>query len=176
MKTKTLLITLALLLLVAPLTASAFDGDRKGFMLNLGAGFGQGKLSGSSDSVDGTGFGTDFKIGGGTSSQLMIYYTNRVVWYSPDGTSSTWYNSMSAAGVSYFLNPDAPSFFFSGALGIGVISIGDGFDSETGFGFTLGAGYEFARNFIAEITYMYAGLDNDLSISNIMVSVAWLAY
>ncbi len=176
MKTKALLLTLALLLFVAPLTASAFDGDRKGFMLNLGAGFGQGKLSGHGDSVDGTGFGTDFKIGAGTSSQLMIYYTNRVVWYTPDGASSTWYNGMSAAGVSYFLNPDAPSFFFSGALGIGVIAVSDGFDSESGFGFTLGAGYEFARNFIAEITYMNAGLDNDYSISNIALTVSWLAY
>jgi len=176
MKIKALLITLALLLLVAPLTASAFDGDRKGFMLNLGLGFGQGKLSGSSDSVDGTGFGTDFKIGAGTSSQLMIYYTNRVVWYSPDGASSTWYNGMSAAGVSYFLNPDAPSFFFSGALGIGVISAFDGLASESGFGFTLGVGYEFARNFIGEINYMNAGLDNDLSISNIALTISWLAY
>ena len=143
-------------------------------MLNLGLGFGQGKLSDSSDSVDGTGFGTDFKIGAGTSDKLMIYYTNRVVWYSPDGASSTWYNGMSAVGVSYFLEPQSPSFFFSGALGIGVIS--NTFDSESGFGFTLGAGYEFARNFIAEITYMYAGLDNDLSISNIALTVSWLAY
>ncbi len=176
MKIKALLLTLALLLLVAPLTASAFDGERKGFMLNLGLGFGQGKASDSSYTADGTGFATDFKIGGGPSNQFLVYYTNRVLWYTPDGAQSTWYNGMSAAGVSYFLEPTAPSFFFSGALGIGVWSYNDNFDNETGFGFTIGAGYEFARNFIAEITYMNSGLDYDINISNIAITVAWLAY
>lgn len=167
-------------MIAAPLNSSAFDGERKGFMLNLGAGFGQGKVSWDGGSVDGVGFGTDFKIGGGPSNQLQIYYTNRALWYSPEGASVTWINGMSAAGVSYFLEPQAPSFFFSGALGIGVLTESDGRDGEAGFGLTLGIGYEIVRNFIAELTFMHAGLSGDFddnpSVSNIMVTFSWLAY
>jgi hypothetical protein len=90
---------------------------------------------------------------------------------------------MSAAGVSYFLEPQAPSVFFSGALGLGVVIDSEADDSMTGFGFTLGVGFEFARSFIAELTYMNAGVSGDvdipgvdISISSIMVTVSWLAY
>ena len=80
---KSLLLCAALFLLMAPMQASAFDGDRQGFMLNLGGGLGQGKLTasggGASASVDAIGFGGDFKIGGGPSSQVLIYYTNRTL-------------------------------------------------------------------------------------------------
>jgi len=145
-------------------------------MLNLGAGVGQGKLSWNDYSIDGTGLATDFKIGGGPSSQVLLYYSNRVVWYSPSGYSGTWSNAMSAAGLSYFLEPQAPSFFFSGGLGLGAIGDSDGTDSESGFGLTLGAGYEIVQNLIVEFTYMHASLDNDYSISNLMLTVSWLAY
>jgi len=189
MKIKALLITLALLLLMVPLTASAFDGDRQGFMLNLGAGFGQGKLTasgfGASASTDAVGFGGDFKIGGGPSSQVLVYFTNRTLWYSPEvaNIEGNLINGMSAAGVSYFLEPQAPSFFFSGALGVGVAVDRDADESMSGMGFTLGVGFEFARSFIAELTFMYSGVSGDIdidgvdwSISNIMVTVSWLAY
>lgn len=176
MRTRIFLLFLAFLMLAAPLTSSAFDGDRKGFMLNLGAGFGQGKLSWNGMSVDGTGFATDFKIGGGPSSQILLYYTNRVLWYSPDGASNTWTNGMSAAGMSYFLKPQAPSFFFSGALGIGAIGDTDGSDGESGFGFTIGAGFEIVRNLTVELNYMNSSLDNDFTISNLLFTVNWLAY
>ncbi len=189
MKTKILLLAAVLFLLMAPFQASAFDGDRQGFMLNLGLGFGQGKLSasgfGASASVDAIGFGGDFKIGGGPSSQVQIYYTNRTLWYSPEagGESGDLINGMSAAGVSYFLEPQAPSVFFSGALGMGVVVDSEADDSMSGFGFSLGVGFEFVPNFIAELTFMHSGVsgDNDIdgidfSISNIMVTVSWLAY
>ena len=176
MRTKSILLILIVLMVAAPLTSSAFDGDRKGFMLNLGAGFGQGKLSWHSESVDGTGFATDFKIGGGPSSQVLVYYTNRVVWYSPEGAFNTWTNGMSAAGVSYFLKPQAPSFFFSGALGLGAIGDSDGRDGESGFGFTIGAGFEIIRSLTLELNYMGASLDNDFSISSLLFTVNWLAY
>jgi len=190
MKTKILLLSALLFLLMVPLQASAFDGERKGFMLNLGLGFGQGKLDvgtgGLSAGVDATGFGTDFKIGGGASDQVLIYYTNRALWYSPSvgPVSADLVNGMSAAGVSYFLEPQAPSVFFSGALGLGVLLDSDAEEADSGFGFTFGVGFEFARSFIAELTYMRAGVGSedfggvniDATISSIMVTVSWLAY
>jgi len=180
MKIKVLLVFLALLMFAVPMTASAFDGERQGFMLNLGAGFGQGKISWKGGSVDGTGICTDFKIGGGPSNQFLVYYTNRALWYSPDNSSVDLVNGMSAGGVTYFLEPKAPSFFFSGALGIGVLTDSEVSDSESGFGLTVGIGYEIVRNFIVEFTYMYAGLSNDYdedpSISNLALTISWLAY
>jgi len=180
MKIRILLIITALFMLAAPLTASAFDGERHGFMLNLGVGFGQGKISGDGDSIDGTGICTDFKIGGGPSNQILVYYTNRALWYSPENSSIDLVNGMSAAGVSYFLEPKAPSFFFSGALGIGVLTNSEISDSESGFGMTLGVGYEILSNFIVELTFMHAGLSNDYgfdaNISNLALTISWLAY
>jgi hypothetical protein len=161
---------MALFMMMVPLTASAFDGERKGFMLNLGAGFGQ--TFSSSGSYNTTGFVTDFKIGGGPSNNVQIYYTNRVLWYSYDFTSTTYAKGLSAVGVSYFLKPHSPSFFFSGALGLGAINSSSGRSSDAKLGFTLGAGVEFAHHFIAELTIMNA---IDLG-TNLMLSISWLAY
>ena len=183
MKMKTLLLVIALFLLLAPFQASAIDGQRKGFMLNVGVGLGQGEYTGGDISYDAIGFGTDFKIGGGLgNNKVLIYYSNRALWYSPD-TGGGRTNGMSAAGVSYFLSPQAPSFIFSGALGRGVSRHSDTSTSRSGFGFTIGAGYEFVRNFTAELTYMGADLGEDsgpggssLSASSIMLTLNWLGY
>lgn len=161
--------------------ARAFDGDRKGFVLNLGAGAGQGKLKVSGDggslSEDGTGFSTVFKIGGGVSEQVVLYYTNRVIWWSSEGVSVN--TGMSAAGVSYFFQPQAPAFFLTGALGLGVAKVED-FDAESGIGFGIGAGFEFSRNWTVEIQYLSAKVDEaaglDLTASNLAVTLSWFAY
>lgn len=161
--------------------AEAFDGDRKGFVLNLGGGFGQGKLkvsgNGASMSEDGTGVSTVFKIGAGLSPQAVLYYTNRVIWWSSSGVSVN--TGMSAAGFSYFFQPQAPSFFLTGALGIGVATVED-FDSDTGFGFGIGAGFEFAKNWTVEVNYLSAKVDEEgplsLTASNLALTVSWFAY
>jgi len=193
MKHRILFITAIIFLTIGAMQASAFDGQRKGFMLNLGIGFGQGALKasamGTSVTADAMGFATDFKIGAGTSNQFQIYYTNRALWFSPEigegenKISGNLYNGMSAAGVTYFLEPQAPSVFFSGALGIGVTNDQDADYPMDGFGFTAGVGFEFTRNFVAELTYMHAGVSGDhdidgvdTSISNLMIAVSWLAY
>lgn len=175
-------ILLVCILMIAAVQVQAFDGDRQGFMLNLGMGFGKAEITGSSNSVsvstDENGFGGDFKLGGGINPQTMIYYTNRTLFYTVDSTSLV--NGMSAVGVSYFLQPQVPSFFFSGAMGIGVFLDDDADESESGFGCTVGIGYEFSKNWIIEGTYMSAQVAEetgvDLSISNLMVTVSWLAY
>jgi len=189
MKKASLLTVLVILIICAATQVQAFDGDRKGFMLNLGAGFGQGKVtvsdSGVSASLDATGFCTDFKIGAGLSPKTVLYYTNRALWYKPDplvsaGLGESLVNGMSAVGVTQFLNPQAPSPFVSGAIGIGVLTDSDASESETGLGFTVGVGYEFAKSWIAEATYMHAKVAEeagvDLSVSNLAVTISWFAY
>ena len=58
--TRTLLLAMALFMMMIPLTASAFDGERKGFMLNIGAGFGQTYSAFGADNS--TGFVTDLPV------------------------------------------------------------------------------------------------------------------
>lgn len=148
-------------------------------MLNLGGGFGQGKLSWTGDSIDDTGFGMVLKMGVGTNDQVQIYCTNQVLWYSPGRFTNTVLNGMTGLGFSYFFEPQAPSFFISGAFGVGVFAASDFGGGETGFGFTLGAGYEIVRSFSIEFTFMNSGLSDyfeDTSISNILVTLNWLAY
>ena len=122
MKMKYSLLFVAFLMLLTPLKASAvFDGERHGFMMNIGGGFGQGRFSWQGNSVDGTGFIADIKIGGGPSDQVHIYYVNQALWYSPGSRSSRVINAFYGGGVSYYLEPQAPSLFFSGALGLGML-------------------------------------------------------
>lgn len=181
---KKILISLTLILLLVSFAAQvqAFDGDRKGFMLNLGAGFGQAEWEitggGASLSVDETGFGGDFKLGAGINSQTVVYYTNRTLFYSIE--EYNFVNGMSALGMSYFLEPQAPSIFFSAGVGLGVLMDSDASESESGMGFTFGLGFEFSTNWTLEATYMKANVlsegDADLNISNLMISINWFAY
>jgi opacity protein-like surface antigen len=161
--------------------AQAFDGDRKGFTLNLGAGVGQGhlKFSNSTNSwtQDETGFATDFKIGVGLSPQAVLYYENRVVWWSVEEISVT--TGMSAVGFSYFFSPQAPSFFLNASLGLGVANI-ENDDSETGVGGGIGAGFEFTRNWTIEASYLTAKVyeegDFSSTASNLALTINWFAY
>lgn len=193
---KTITMTIMALVSLALATPTlGFDGDRQGFMLNLGAGFGQAKQTASAMgvevSLDATGFGGDFKIGGGVNPQMLIYYTNRTLfhtqevtytdpYYGPQTLEADYVNGMSAVGVSYFLAPEAPSLFFSGGIGLGVLMDREAEESESGVGFTAGIGYEFASNWIVEGTIMSAKVFEEMgvemSISNLMVSISWLAY
>jgi len=175
------LLSLFLLIAMFASQAQAFDGDRKGFILNLGAGMGQGKLklSGSNDSLteDGTGISSDFKIGAGLSSNAVLYYTSRVIWWSANGFNVN--TGMSAVGFSYFFSPQAPAFFLSGSLGIGVATV-ENIDTETGAGFGIGAGFEFTKNWTIEASFLSAKVEEvgniDLTASNIAVTVSWFAY
>ncbi len=182
MKNTLISLSLVLILVSAVEPAQAFDGDRKGFMLNLGIGAGKAEVfvtgGDISSSMDEIGFGGDLKIGGGVNSQTVIYYTSRTLFYSVNDYSAV--NGMSALGVSYFLEPQAPSVFFSGGLGLGALIDIDGQDSESGIGYTLGVGFEFVPNWTLEATYMRATVESegelDLGISNLMISISWFAY
>lgn len=87
---------------------------------------------------------------------------------------------MSALGASFFLEPQAPSLFFSAGPGLGVLYDRDAEDSESGAGFTVGLGYEFSSNWTIEGTFMNAKVleegDADLTISNLLVTINWWAY
>jgi opacity protein-like surface antigen len=86
---------------------------------------------------------------------------------------------MSPVGYSYFFNPQAPSFFLSGSLGLGVANY-ENADSDNGFGWGIGAGYEFATNWVIEASYLSAKVydegDFGLTASNLALTISWFAY
>jgi len=174
-----LIIILALVALIAlPGPSNALNDERQGFMIGLGGGYGSARLSNDSDSESYSGLATTFKIGGGTSNQLLLYYSNRVIFFSENSLS--FYQGMSAFGVSYFLEPQGPSFFFSGELGLGALdSFESGLSGDSGFGFTIGAGFEVSPHLVLEANYMRASVGDspfDYAISNFTFAVAWLGY
>ncbi len=194
----------AALLVALPGASSAFDGDRAGFIFGLGLGLGRAtqsiEITDDPDVTLGidfskTGLAADLKLGGGASEQLWVYYHARSIIYSYDASdfgaegssgadslTATSYQGISGVGVTYFLAPQAPAFFFSGTLGVGAIAEFAEYSksTDTGFGFEIGAGYEFAPSFFVEAAYMRAGVDEvegaEFIVSNTLVTVNWTGY
>jgi hypothetical protein len=161
MKTK-LFIIVILLLVIANLTA--FDGNRKGFLLGFGAGggnvsFKQTIVGNSEDITSDTeseiGFVTDFKIGFAPNNNLEIYYSSKVAWFSLKNVNTddvTISDGLGALSLSYFFTKGQtwrPSPFISGGFGFSAWNapFEEGSVAWTGSGFFVGGGYEFSKHF-----------------------------
>ena len=144
--------------------AAAFDGSRKGFILGIGVGpsvtsFTQ-DLTGlgqdlSSDRENEFGLATDFKLGYAPNEQLQIYWASKVSWFALDnalGETVTVANGLGGAGVSWYLVPQSPSVYFTGAIGFSswAVPFEEGATTSYGFGIAGGAGYEFAKHWSVE--------------------------
>lgn len=193
MRVLKILLLIAMLLFTAP--TFAFDDDRRGLLLGFGAGFHSIDIDfiydGSKfDSQSENGLATSFKIGGGVTNQLAIYYVRNASWYSApysDGflTQDTIYTiGLSGVGASYFLSSSTPSVYVLAAFGIGDISAP--FESDVtpdiGGAFMLGGGYEFKRHIMVEATYLSTNIesadDSQLSIesSSLQVTINYVFY
>jgi len=145
--------------------AHAFDGERKGFILGGGIGLG---MTSFTQSVAGFGervsadretkpsFVTDFKIGGGFSEQVLLYWTSRVSWFSLEnifGDTVTIASGTAGVGITYFPNPDS-NFYLLG--GLGLATWGSPFESDTstatGLGLLGGIGFELSPHWTLDIT------------------------
>jgi hypothetical protein len=156
---------------VASLTA--FDGNRKGFLLGIGGGVanvsysleieGYGE-SIESDSFNDNAFATDFKIGYAPNNQLEIYYTNQVAWFpmeSSTGLEVTIADGVGAIALSYFIAPELraggwhSSLFISGGVGVSTWATPMEEDSDTweGIGYFVGLGYEFTKHYRVSLNY-----------------------
>jgi hypothetical protein len=170
--------------------AGAFDGSRRGFVLGLGAGWGQAEqtLSGAlgdmsfEASSKYSGVATDFRIGGGLSEQWLLYWTSQQVFFSSGNTHFS--QGIGAVGATWYSRPEAPALLLEGGVGVGGLADLEGGGSDTGFGILLGAGYEFARHWQLEATWFYAGVDAsgrdefgvDASLSTVRVTLCWMGY
>lgn len=164
-------------LFLLPGKSTAFDGERHGFILGFGAGYGGAKDGYLSNS----GVSTSFKIGAGLNDQLLVYYSNQVVFYSEYHAilekDAFRYLGMSSIAASYFLNPISPSFFFSGELGYGASGFNTGGSpTRSKLGFTVGAGYEFTRHVMLEASYMHASTKYTYNFSSFRITLNWLGF
>ncbi len=144
-----------------PNDVSAFDGQRKGFI--IGFGLGPGLISftetGSQlfrlpirDRVTKFALVTDFRLGYAPDNLVQIYYVNKVAVSQPiPGDDVVIANGIAGIGLSYYFQKETPSAFLSGGLGLstrGVFTSGK--IDEKGFGIFVGAGYEFLKHSFIE--------------------------
>jgi opacity protein-like surface antigen len=175
----------------------AFDGQRKGFILGFGAGPSMTSFtqtisydgdSYTSDRENKIGAATDFKIGAGLNEQFLIYYVNRMTWFSLDniiGESVIIGNSVGLLGVSYYLQETSPSPYILGLVGMSTWDAPFESDSDAWIGFGIGAGfgYEFSPHWSFEGTINYGnpgkeegGLEVSSSAFSICATINFLAY
>ncbi len=155
----------------------AWDGQRKGFILGGGLGLGMTSftqtlefmgMSETSPREDKFGFQTDFKIGYAPTDLLQIYYVSKVSWFELKnvfGDEVTITSGLGGAGVSYYLQPEAPSAFFTGGIGIATwdLPFEERADAWAGFGLYAGAGYEFTRYWNVEFDFVWGNPSEEVS-------------
>lgn len=183
------------------ITASAFDGKRKGFILGGGIGpgftsytqelagwdpyFGYTKIK--SDQETKVALMTNFKIGYAPTDFWELYYTSKVSWFSFESISGDVIiaNGISALGVTYYFKPEAPSPFTAGGIGFSTWNAPFESDSDTwiGLGLFAGAGYEFTKHFNIEVDLLWGkpgdselGIDVSTNALSVKVTVNALAY
>lgn len=150
----------------------AWDGQRKGFILGIGAGGGLATYKPYTTFSD---FGsnsdsemnrekkfalmTDFKIGYAPSNQVALFWISKVAWFGhtyeyADGSSQsyTFADGIGGLGVAYYFQPQGPSPYLTAGLGFSTFSapFEKDFDGFSGSGLALGAGYEFSKHWSVE--------------------------
>jgi|GEM_PF-2191707 len=182
---KFLLVLLVYIPLIIPTDVSAWDHQRKGFI--LGAGMGPAIIENTSttgniaESRNNSGFGMDFKIGYATSNTFQIYLFQNISIFDDTfmDTITVWTIAFPfteervveerlghwvlGIGVSYYLKEEAPSFFFDG--GMGFCSFGDPIfqDTKDGTAFNFAGGYEFSRYLNIKLKFLGASSSSDVS-------------
>jgi hypothetical protein len=132
---------MAIVISLAATSSSAFDGNRKGFLLGWGAGVGVLGITGDQD----TGANFNLKIGWGISDRLLLYYSG----YSGLYEGSIFFAP--TAALSYHPFSRAPNLYFTG--GFGMSDLG-GWEERTEYSnvFLAGAGIEVFRHWSFELS------------------------
>jgi hypothetical protein len=164
-----------ILSLVASSQLSAFDGQRKGFILGVGFGVGGLFYRAPSWSHSQATFETNFKIGYAPSNSFEIYYLNIVSYFETAGRSYAGGGGL--FGVTKYLRRDGNGFFFCGGAGFGYFWEMDWntFD-ESGFGAFGGVGSEIGRHWSVQADVLYTSLENGARTWGFRVTLNTLAF
>ncbi len=140
---------------------SAFDGQRKGFILGGGIGGGSLSWNGLNKGV----FATNFIIGYAPSNSFEIYYTNNGSWFS--GSGNDYYVGVTGVGVTKYLKPEGKGFYLCGGIGLSILTGYWVFDqgSNTGFGAIAGIGYDVAKHWRIQGEVMYTSINQTFGTS-----------
>ena len=87
MKLRICIVCLLLFAFLMPSESRAFDKQRKGFILGLGAGYGSATIKYADASESYGGVATTLKLGAGLSENVLFYYSNG--WSSSRSTGLT---------------------------------------------------------------------------------------
>jgi len=146
---------IAMAILMLPLTSSAFNGLRKGFVLGGGLGFSPiSRWSAGTFDESSAGLALNLIIGYAWDEQNMLVYEGNVTAYStaylgnqalfePSPTISQGFNG---ASWYHYFGPVGQSFFTVAGLGFYVFQVEDYDANDLGGGYLLGGGYEFTRH------------------------------
>ena len=128
---------LLLVFVVSPLAAQ----EKQGLFVGIGLGWGSLDITCEGCEMDReSGFSGNFRIGGAVSDQVLI-----------GAESEGWYKSIEGASISFgtltasaYFYPASKGLYLRGGIGLAVLSASDGgfSDSDTGLGFSFGAGYD----------------------------------
>ncbi|MGE5175372.1 MAG: hypothetical protein ACM3JJ_03275 [Hyphomicrobiales bacterium] len=166
-----ILLTLAAVATAGP--AAAFDGQRRGFALEVGLGGGAIPAEtlyprgGYQDEVyrERSSLWTRFRAGVGLGDRWLLHYVNDVGWTKTDlqfDRNVLYATTSTGLGVTYFLRSAAPSLGFETGLGLstsGAFQSGGGyFHRGSGPALWIGPAYEFAPGWIARATVGWAGV------------------
>ena len=181
------LLALAMLATLFSGTGFAFDGNRAGFILGIGAGGGYARTSLTPPSypdLTQSRFAgkTDFFIGYAPSNRLAITWSNKVSWYSWKTfitqediilTSST-----GGLGITYFLSEDVNANFIQAVTGFNFVfaPFEDDDDSSTGFGLSIGVGREVSKNWIIGLDATWGRPESDVTTFGIGVYFSHIWY
>jgi len=163
----------------------SWDGERQGFILGGGLGYGltsfKNTLSTGEEREQGGAFMTELKIGYATNNQIAMYFTNKSSWFSRDAEETEIrgddliLSSFTGGGMSYYFKPDTPSLFVSG--GMGVLSWReDRTGTHHGYGLFAGGGYEFAKHFSAELNVLHGNPWEANRVITIMATINILGF
>jgi len=181
---KKILISSVLASLVVVSSIEAFDEQREGFVISLGAGVSSvnSEFKAGGFSADDTSFSlaTSFKIGYGFTNQFLLYYINDVSWYGYDNdpNDDTYASGLTGIGVSYYIEENSP-YYIMGGIGAGSFSNFSEGEGETGSAFVIGGGYEVSPHFQIEASYLSTSIEEDgveADISAIRLTANYMLY
>ncbi len=162
--------------------AGPYPQTRQGWLVGLGLGGGSAGLTADGESSDRTGGGAgSFRVGYAFQPQLSVDLNSSAWSKSENSTTLTF--DVAAIGLSYY--PAAvPGLLVHGGIGSGTESgtvvVGNTkfSESQSGLGFSVGAGWEFrlARTFAVgpEVNYGWMSLDSfDANYINGGIAATW---
>jgi hypothetical protein len=135
-----LIVLIGVLLMLV--TSSRLEAqEREGLFVGVGLGWGSLDITCDGCEVDReSGFSGNFRIGGAVSDHVLIGAESEGWYKSVEGTSIS-FGTLTASAYVY---PAAKGLYLRGGIGLAVLSASDGgfSDSDTGLGFSFGAGYD----------------------------------